>query len=58
MATSSAVAASAFVVTLAAGISIARPAVAGRSGEGAGDAPAVVTYRDDLQRSYRTDKYL
>jgi streptogramin lyase/mono/diheme cytochrome c family protein len=50
--------ASAFVVTLAAGISIARPAVAGRSGEGAGDAPAVVTYRDDLQRSYRTDKYL
>jgi len=37
---------------------MARPATAGRSPDGAADTPTPATNRDDLQRSYRTDKYL
>jgi len=37
---------------------MARPANAGRSPDGAADAPTPATNRDDLQRSYRTDHYL
>ncbi|HXP81589.1 MAG TPA: c-type cytochrome [Verrucomicrobiae bacterium] len=49
---------SAFVVILSFAISMARPANAGRSPDGAADAPTPATNRDDLQRSYRTDHYL
>ena len=45
-------------LVLAIGISVARPARAGGSPEGAADAPNVAASHDDLQRSYRTDKYL
>jgi streptogramin lyase/cytochrome c5 len=37
---------------------MARPATAGRPRDGAADTPAPASYRDDLQRSYRTDHYL
>ncbi len=49
---------SAFVVILSFAISMARPAMAGRSSDGASDTPTPAAYRDDLQRSYRTDHYL
>jgi streptogramin lyase/mono/diheme cytochrome c family protein len=49
---------SAFVVILSFAISMARPAMAGRSSDGAADTPTPAAYRDDLQRSYRTDHYL
>ena len=50
---------SAFVVILLSfGLSVARPAIAGRSSDGATDTPTPATSRDDLQRSYRTDHYL
>jgi streptogramin lyase/mono/diheme cytochrome c family protein len=49
---------SALVVILSIAISMARPANAGPSPDGAADTPTPATYRDDLQRSYRTDKYL
>jgi streptogramin lyase/mono/diheme cytochrome c family protein len=49
---------SAFVVILSFAISMARPATAGRSPDGSSDTPAPATNRDDLQRSYRTDRYL
>ncbi len=50
---------SAFVVILLSfGLSVARPAAAGRSSDGAADTPTPAAYRDDLQRSYRTDHYL
>src|ERR1700686_5415614 len=49
---------SAFVVILSFAISMARPATAGRSPDGAADTPTPATSHDDLQRSYRTDKYL
>ena len=49
---------SAFVVILSFAISMARPAMAGRSSDGASDTPTSAAYRDDLQRSYRTDHYL
>ena len=50
---------SAFVVILLSfAISMARPATAGRSSDGAADTPTPATSRDDLQRSYRTDHYL
>lgn len=49
---------SAFVVILAFAVSMAQPAMAGRSSDGAADTPTPAAYRDDLQRSYRTDKYL
>jgi streptogramin lyase/mono/diheme cytochrome c family protein len=49
---------SAFVVILSFAISMARPATAGRSPDGAADTPTPPAYRDDLQRSYRTDHYL
>ena len=48
----------AFVVILSFTIFAARPANAGRPPDGATDTPTPATYRDDLQRSYRTDKYL
>jgi streptogramin lyase/mono/diheme cytochrome c family protein len=48
----------AFVVILSFAISMARPAMAGRSSDGASDTPTPAAYRDDLQRSYRTDHYL
>src|ERR1700693_4563877 len=50
--------ASAFVVILSFAISLARPANAGRSPDGASDTPPPAAFRDDLQRSYRTDHYL
>ena len=37
---------------------MARPATAGRPRDGAADTPTPAAYRDDLQRSYRTDHYL
>jgi streptogramin lyase/mono/diheme cytochrome c family protein len=49
---------SAFVVILSFAFSMARPAIAGGSPDGASDTPAPAAYRDDLQRSYRTDHYL
>jgi streptogramin lyase/mono/diheme cytochrome c family protein len=49
---------SAFLVILSYAISMARPATAGRPRDGAADTPAPASYRDDLQRSYRTDHYL
>ncbi len=50
---------SAFVVILLSfAISMARPATAGRSSDGATDTPTPAASRDDLQRSYRTDHYL
>src|SRR5580692_11720979 len=49
---------SALIVTLSFAISMARPASAGKSADGASDTPTSVAYRDDLQRSYRTDHYL
>jgi streptogramin lyase/mono/diheme cytochrome c family protein len=49
---------SAFVVTLSFAISMARPANAGRTSDGAADTPTPATNRDNLQRSYRTDHYL
>jgi streptogramin lyase/mono/diheme cytochrome c family protein len=49
---------SAFVVILSFAVSVARPATAGRSPDGAADTPTPATNRDDLQRSYRTDHYL
>src|SRR5882672_46387 len=49
---------SAFVVILSFAISMARPAIAGWSSDGATDTPTPATNHDDLQRSYRTDKYL
>jgi streptogramin lyase/mono/diheme cytochrome c family protein len=49
---------SAFIVVLSFAVSMARPATAGRSVDGAADTPTSATNRDDLQRSYRTDKYL
>src|ERR1700723_793462 len=51
-------AASAFVVVLGMAISMVRPAKAGSSSGGAADLPAAPPSHDDLQRSYRTDKYL
>ena len=50
--------ASIFFAALSVGISVARPANAGGSPEGAADAPNAAGSHDDLQRSYRTDKYL
>jgi streptogramin lyase/mono/diheme cytochrome c family protein len=50
--------ASSFVVILSFATSLSRPAAAGRSPDGAEDTPTPATNRDDLQRSYRTDKYL
>ena len=35
-----------------------RPAMAGRASSGASDTPTPSSLHDDLQRSYRTDKYL
>ena len=49
---------SAFVVILLLAITMTRPANAGRSPDGATDTPTPAAYRDDLQRSYRTDHYL
>ncbi len=49
---------SAFVLILFFASSMALPATAGRPRDGAADTPTPVTYRDDLQRSYRTDHYL
>jgi streptogramin lyase/mono/diheme cytochrome c family protein len=48
----------AFVGILSVSIFIARPANAGKSRDGAADTPTSASYRDDLQRSYRTDHYL
>lgn len=49
---------SAFVAVLSCAFWMARLARAGGSPSGTADAPAPSAYRDDLQRSYRTDKYL
>jgi streptogramin lyase/mono/diheme cytochrome c family protein len=50
---------SAFVIILLSiALSMGRSAAAGRPSDGAADTPAPATYRDDLQRSYRTDHYL
>jgi len=49
---------SAFVVILFFAISMTRPVTAGRPRDGAADTPSPASYRDDLQRSYRTDHYL
>ena len=49
---------SAFVVILSFAISLARPARAGGAPDGAADTPTLAASHDDLQRSYRTDKYL
>ncbi len=49
---------SAFVVILSFAISMARPANAGRTPDGAADTPTPAANHDDLQRSYRTDHYL
>ena len=49
---------SAFIAILFLAISAARPATAGRSPDGAADTPTPAAFHDDLQRSYRTDKYL
>jgi virginiamycin B lyase len=48
---------SAFVLVLAIGISVVRPAKAGASSDKV-DAPTPAALHDDLQRSYRTDHYL
>ena len=45
-------------VILSLTITVSRPASAGRSPDGAADTPTPAMNRDDLQRSYRTDKYL
>jgi len=47
-----------FVVILLLAISMARTAKAGPSSGGAADIPTTSASHDDLQRSYRTDKYL
>jgi streptogramin lyase/mono/diheme cytochrome c family protein len=50
---------SAFVVILLSfALSMARISTAGSTSDGAADTPTPAAYRDDLQRSYRTDKYL
>src|SRR5579863_7912176 len=47
-----------FVVILCFATSMIRPAMAGRSPDGASDTPGPAMNHDDLQRSYRTDHYL
>jgi streptogramin lyase/mono/diheme cytochrome c family protein len=50
---------SAFVVILLSfALSMARISTAGSTSDGAADTPTPAAYRDDLQRSYRTDHYL
>jgi streptogramin lyase/mono/diheme cytochrome c family protein len=48
----------AFVGIVLLAVAAVHPAAAGRASDGAADTPAPAAYRDDLQRSYRTDKYL
>jgi streptogramin lyase/mono/diheme cytochrome c family protein len=50
--------ATAFVVSLFFSISMAGPAIAGKSPDGVADTPTPAASHDDLQRSYRTDHYL
>jgi streptogramin lyase/mono/diheme cytochrome c family protein len=49
---------SAFVVIMFFAVPMTGPAAAGRPRDGAADTPTPAAYRDDLQRSYRTDHYL
>jgi streptogramin lyase/mono/diheme cytochrome c family protein len=49
---------SAFVVIMFFAVPMTGPAAGGRPRDGAADTPTPAAYRDDLQRSYRTDHYL